>query len=68
MRVYYDFYLVPGSRSTFPEVDPDPAQWYGSDRIRYETLVSFTIKKYGFYKNYEAYSRPSRIQILIRYS
>ena len=28
------FFLVPGSRSTFPEVDPDPAKWYGSDRIR----------------------------------
>ena len=34
MRVYHDFFLVPGSRSTFPEVDPDPAQRYGSDRIR----------------------------------
>ena len=36
MRVYHDFFLVPRSRSTFPLVDPypDPAQWYGSDRIR----------------------------------
>ena len=34
MRVYHDFYLVPGSTSTFSEVDPDPAQWYGSNRIR----------------------------------
>ena len=24
MRVYQDFSLLPGSRSTFPEVDPDP--------------------------------------------
>ena len=28
------FFLVPGSRSTFPEVDPDPAKWYGSNLIR----------------------------------
>ena len=30
------FFLVPGSRSTFPDADPDPdpAKWYGSDRIR----------------------------------
>ena len=36
MRVYHDFFLVPGSRSTFPDTDPDPdpGQWYGSDRIR----------------------------------
>ena len=34
MRVYHDFFLVPGSRSTFPDADPDPGQWYGSDRIR----------------------------------
>ena len=34
MRVYHDFFLVPGSRSTFPEADPDPAQWYGFDSKR----------------------------------
>ena len=36
MRVYHDFVLVPGSKSTFPDTDPDPdpAKWYGSDRIR----------------------------------
>jgi len=34
MLVYHDFFLLPGSRLTFPEVDPDPAQWYGSNRIR----------------------------------
>ena len=39
MRVYHDFFLVPGSRSTFP--DADPAKWYGSDRIR--------IRNTGFY-------------------
>ena len=35
MWVYHDFCLLPGSGSTFPEVDPDPAKWYGSG---YETL------------------------------
>ena len=34
MRVYQDFYLLPGSGSTFPEVDPDPAKWYRFERIR----------------------------------
>ena len=34
MQVYHDFFLVPGSRSTFLDTDPDPGQWYGSDRIR----------------------------------
>ena len=24
MRVYHDFFLVPGSRSTFPDADPEP--------------------------------------------
>ena len=28
------YFLLPGSRSAFPEVDPDPAKWYGSNRIR----------------------------------
>ena len=27
------FFSLPGSGSTFPEVDPDPAKWYGSNRI-----------------------------------
>ena len=30
MWVYHDLFLLPGSGSTFPEVDPDPAKWYGS--------------------------------------
>ena len=38
MRVNHNFFLVPGSRSTFPDTDldpdPDPAKWYGSNRIR----------------------------------
>ena len=36
MRVYHDYFLLPESRSTFPEVDsdPDPAKWYGSNQIR----------------------------------
>ena len=28
MRVYNDFFLVPGSRSMFPDTDPDPKHWY----------------------------------------
>ena len=30
--VFITFFLLPGSKSTFPEEnpDPDPAQWYGS--------------------------------------
>ena len=27
-------FLLLGSGSKFPEVDPDPAKWYGSNRIR----------------------------------
>ena len=27
------FFLVPGSRSTFPDADPDPAKWYGSETL-----------------------------------
>ena len=27
---FYASFLLPGSGSTFPEVDPDPAKWYGS--------------------------------------
>ena len=34
MRVYPNISLLPGSRSTFSEVDPDPAKWYGSNWIR----------------------------------
>ena len=36
MRVYHNFFLVPGSRSMFSDADPDPnpAKWYGSNRIR----------------------------------
>ena len=35
------YLLLPGSRSTFPEVDPDPvlAKWYGSNRIRIRNTV-----------------------------
>jgi len=41
MRLYHDFFLVPGSKSTFPDTDPDPdpGKWYGSGS---ETL-SFVI-------------------------
>ena len=27
MRIYHDFFLVPGSRSTFRDTDPDPKHW-----------------------------------------
>ena len=37
MRVYHDFFLLPGSGSIFTEVDPDPVKWYGSYLIRIET-------------------------------
>ena len=30
----HDIFLLLWSGSTFPEVDPDPAKWYGSIRIR----------------------------------
>ena len=33
MRVYHNFFLVLGSRSTFPDADPDPGQWYGSETL-----------------------------------
>ena len=45
MRVYHDLLLVPGSRSTFSEVDPDPAkdpdpaQWYGSVSILIKLIL-----------------------------
>ena len=43
MRVGHDFFLVPGSRSTFPEADPDSAQWYGSGSVSgSETLIFFS--------------------------
>ena len=34
MQVTTIFFLLPGSTSTFPEVDPDSAQLNGSNRIR----------------------------------
>ena len=43
MRVYHDFFLVPESRSTFPEMDPDPAQPPNdtdSTGSRSETLIT----------------------------
>ena len=45
MRVYHKFILVPGSRSTFPDADADPAKWYGSDRIRIR--IRNTVQKYS---------------------
>ena len=39
MLVYHDFFLLHLSRSTFPEVDTDPAKWYGSNRIRIRNTV-----------------------------
>ena len=34
---FITIFLLPGSGSTFPEVDPDPAQWYESHRIQINT-------------------------------
>ena len=43
MRVHHDFFLVPESRSTFPEADPDPdlGQWYGSEYLDFAWHVLF---------------------------
>ena len=46
MGVYHNFFLIPGSGSTIPEVDPDldPAKWHGSDRIRIQNTIKYHIK------------------------
>ena len=41
MQVYHDFFWVPGSRSTFPDTDPDPGQWYGSGSETLDELIGF---------------------------
>ena len=45
MRVQ-DFFLVPGSRSTFSNADP--AKWYGSDQIRIRN-TAYNFYDYGYY-------------------
>jgi len=54
MQVYQDFFLVPGSRLTFPtDPDPVPGQWYGSDRIRIRNtggqsrFIVYTVPRIG---------------------
>ena len=42
MRVYHDFFLVPRSRSTFSDADPDPAKWYGSETLQF--ILSYNNK------------------------
>jgi len=37
MRVYHDFFWVPGSRSTFPDTDPDPTG-SGSETLEMQVL------------------------------
>ena len=44
---YHYFFLVPGSRSTFPETDPDPGEWYGSGRIRIRNTAK-NDRKYNY--------------------
>ena len=43
MQVYHDYFLLPGSRSTFPEVDPDPdpnlAKWHRSNQIQIQIRI-----------------------------
>ena len=42
MRVYRDFFLVPGSRSTFPDTDPDPKHCmnaYGNAQALVTSLI-----------------------------
>ena len=53
------FFLLPGSGSTFPEVDPDPdpAKWYKSNRIR--------IRKTAFYSYSIQYARIIWINISV---
>ena len=34
MWVYHDFFVLPGTGSTFTDVDPDPVKWNGYDRIK----------------------------------
>ena len=44
--VFYEslslFILLPGSGSTFPEVDPYPAKWYGSETLM-KTTTNFIL-------------------------
>ena len=49
MRVYHDFFLVPGSRSTFPDADPDPdhAKWYGFETLPETMGKEIKLKKKG---------------------
>ena len=47
------YFLLPGSRSTFPEgdPDPDPAIWYGSNRIRIRNTDCFKARVLRLKKN-----------------
>ena len=60
MLIYHDFFLLLGSGSTFPEVDPDPymAIWYGSNQIRirntailYDCALVAHVQKHNWKKN-----------------
>ena len=44
MRVYHGFFWYPDPDQTFPDTDPDPAKWYGSDRIRIRNTVRNILK------------------------
>ena len=53
MRVNHDFFATririhvswSGSESTFHEMDPDPAKWIGSERIRIRNTVPYLYKQ-----------------------
>ena len=44
MRVYHDFFWVPGSRSTFPDTDPTGS---GSETLVYFIAVVFSVLDRG---------------------
>ena len=54
MQVYHDFFLVPGSRSMFPDMDPDPKHCMA---IFLQKLVR-NHQKYLFWAQYISYSIP----------
>ena len=48
MRVYHCLFLLPGSGSKFPEVDPDPANWYTGKNRKYQFPTSLVCFKFLF--------------------
>ena len=50
MLVSSRFFLLLGSGSAFPEVDLDPAKWYGSNRIRNTASMNRLFKAKSMFK------------------